>query len=100
MQKFRTYNLAVSFYRQAAALRLRSTVKDQLERAALSIALNLAEGRGRESTADQKRFFRIAMGSLRECQAVFDIANLTNTEAGRILDELGGALYRLIERAR
>ena len=36
--------------------------------------MNLAEGRGRGTKADQKRFFHMAFGSVRECQAILDIS--------------------------
>ena len=94
---FRTYNLAVEFYRLSRPLKLPRTLKEQLSRAASSIALNLAEGYGRFSPADQKHFFRIAMGSLRECQAIFDLEAPQNTEAAKALDCLAAHLYRLIQ---
>ena len=100
MKNFRTFHLSVEFYHQAKALSLRGNMRDQLCRAASSIPLNLAEGRGKPTTKDQVRFFSIAMGSLRECQAILLIEGLDNSPAGVTLDRLGASLYRLIDNAK
>jgi four helix bundle protein len=96
----RTFDLAVTFYRQASALRLPVHLKDQLSRASSSVALNLAEGRGKSTRRDQLRFFHIALGSARESQAVLILADLVGAESWMTLDHLVASLYRLIERAR
>ncbi|MCB0345761.1 MAG: four helix bundle protein [Bdellovibrionales bacterium] len=100
MQNFRTFDLAVEFYRLARCLMLPRHAKDQLTRAAHSIALNLAEGNGKHTTKEQRRFFHIAMGSLRECQAVLIIEELQNSAEWKVLDNLGAHLYKLIQNAR
>jgi four helix bundle protein len=48
-------------------------VKDQLDRASTSIALNIAEGNGKYNPKDRCRFFDIAHGSALECGAGLDV---------------------------
>ena len=96
MQNFRTLDLAVAFYRQVVGLKLPHHLKDQLLRAASSVALNLAEGRGKSSHRDQLRYFQIAMGSLRESQTVLLLAMAPSHESHQIADQLAASMYRLL----
>ncbi len=50
-----------------------SAIIDQLRRAAMSVALNIAEGYGKRGPADRARFYDIARGSAHECGAVIDV---------------------------
>ena len=62
---------------------------DQLNRAALSIATNIAEGNGRFTKADRKNFFTIARGSAQECVPLLELAHRR-----KLLDETRHASMR------
>ena len=51
-------------------------VKNQLERAATSIPLNIAEGNGKISLKDRSRFLQIAHGSAVECAVCLDVLSI------------------------
>ena len=79
-EKLKVYQKAVDFADQAASLtegfpRGYGYLADQLNRAALSIAANLAEGNGRFTKADRRNFFVIARGSAQECVPLLELAN-------------------------
>ena len=57
MHHLKSYQLAVRFYRIAKGVELPGHLKDQLRRAASSVALNLGEGSGKRTGADRGRFF-------------------------------------------
>ena len=99
MRNFKTFDTAVEFYRLSRTLRLTAALKEQLNRAASSIVLNLAEGRGKPTVRDQIKFFHVAMGSVRESQAILILGEYEESAAWKKLDELGGCVYRLIEKA-
>jgi four helix bundle protein len=62
---------------------------DQLNRASLSIATNIAEGNGRFTKADRKNFFIIARGSIQECVPLLELAQRRG-----LIDETGHHKFR------
>ncbi len=64
-------------------------LSDQINRASLSIATNIAEGNGRFTKADRKNFFGIARGSAQECVPLLELARRR-----KLLDETRHACMR------
>ena len=93
MKKLRTYQLALKFYKNSRNLCLKEPLKNQFQRAILSIVLNLAEGSAKPTNKDRRRYYRTSLGSLREVQAILDIIN--NQKLIGEADILGGYLYKL-----
>jgi four helix bundle protein len=88
------YQKAVDFADHATALtetfpRGYYFLADQLNRAALSVATNLAEGNGRFTKADRRNFFTIARGSAQECVPLLELARRRN-----LLDDVRHAALR------
>lgn len=78
-ENLEVYQKAVDFADSVTALtesfpRGYGFLVDQLNRAALSIATNLAEGNGRATIPDRRNFFTIARGSAQECVPLLEIA--------------------------
>lgn len=78
-ENLEVYQKALDFIEQVTTLtesfpRGYGFLTDQLNRAALSIATNLAEGNGRFTINDRKHFFAIARGSAQECVPLLEIA--------------------------
>lgn len=75
-------------------MELKRYTKDQLQRASQSVVLNLAEGSGKPTRPEQRRFYAIALGSLRETEALLRIIDCVPAMAA--CDRLAGMVYRLV----
>jgi four helix bundle protein len=78
-EKFLVYQKSVDFADQVCATteefsRGFGFLVDQLNRAALSVSANIAEGNGRFTKADRKNFFIIARESVQECVPLLKLA--------------------------
>jgi four helix bundle protein len=77
-ERMEVYRVALGFVRSASTIRVRlgagrSAIADQLDRASISIPLNIAEGAGELAKREKARFYRIARRSATECAAILDI---------------------------
>jgi four helix bundle protein len=93
---FRTLDLAIEFYDQVQTLPLTGNMKDQLYRAASSIALNLSEGNAKWSVKEKKRFYQNAYCSAQECKTIFKLVKSENSVAAVTADRLSASLYKLM----
>ena len=77
-EKLTVYQVAIEFVILADEViehlpRGRAYLSDQLQRAALSIPLNIAEGAGEYAVDEKARFYRMAKRSATECAGVLDV---------------------------
>ena len=76
-EKLDVYQLALEFaawtHEQGPRFAGFHELKDQLWRASYSIVLNIAEGNGKRSPEDRKRFWEFSRGSTFECAACIDL---------------------------
>ena len=105
LHRFDVYRLALDFRRVVVKwLPLsRTELSDQLDRASISVPLNIAEGSGRSTPRERVRHYTIARGSAVECLACLDLVELEpsspcTNEARAILFRLLSVLTALIRR--
>lgn len=77
-EKLTVYQVAIEFVILADEViehlpRGRAYLSDQLQRAALSIPLNIAEGAGEYAVDEKARFYRMAKRSATECAGILDV---------------------------
>lgn len=99
LRNFKVYQLAILFYKVCEKVRVPRHLQDQLLRASSCVALNLAEGNEGVSDQNQRRFYRIVMGSLRESQATHNLVLSSKTSEEVILraDQVGVCVFGLIK---
>jgi four helix bundle protein len=108
-EKLDVYHVAVEYvgwaYRLCERLKGHRNAKDQLIRASQAIPLNIAEGNGKATEGDRRRFFEIARDSALECGAVQDVLEACgglspteNAEAKKHLDRIVAMLTKLGQR--
>jgi four helix bundle protein len=108
-EKLDVYQLAIEFVARANDVvenlpRGRGYLADQLQRAALSIVLNIAEGAGKFSSKDKAAFYLRARGSSTESAAVLDVCarlKLVNAGTGEehkaVLERIAQMLTKLVK---
>jgi len=100
-EKLQVYQKAVAFADGVCTLtkgfpRGYFFLTDQFNRAALSIAANIAEGNGRFTNPDRKNFFGIARGSVQECVPLLELASRQNLPQAEAHQEMKSALEEIV----
>lgn len=104
--KLHCYAVALDLHTLCSTLvaMLNRIVRDQLERASLSVVLNIAEAGGRRSRRDKARYYTMARGSATEVAALLDVlsarrlASPASIKAGRRLAIRVVQMLRRIDR--
>jgi four helix bundle protein len=99
-EKLDVYRVALEFRAIAGRLvpkRGYAELRDQLDRASISIVLNIAEGCGRRSPADKGRFYSMARGSATECAAVIDLLRARGLVDERLQSRARALLVRVVQ---
>jgi four helix bundle protein len=103
------YKTAIEYvgwaYRLCEGIKAHRNAKEQLLRASQAIPLNIAEGNGKATEGDRRRFFEIARGSALECSATQDVLEVCgvlspqeNADAKKLLDRIVAMLTKLGQR--
>jgi four helix bundle protein len=79
-ERLEVYQVALDFLVVADNIvehlpRGRGHLADQLTRASISIVLNIAEGAGKFSKPDKRRYYLSAVGSATESAAILDVCH-------------------------
>ncbi len=77
-EKLEVYQKSIDFVAWTKKMQTRlpegsSAIRAQIDRASISIPLNIAEGNAKRSPKDRSRFFQIAQGSAVESAACIDV---------------------------
>jgi four helix bundle protein len=94
LNKFRAYQDALKFYDRCEKLFGAIHLRNQLLRASSSIVLNLAEGSCQPTQPNRARYYRMALGSLRESQALLAMMK-AQPDLVSMGDSLGAQVYKL-----
>ena len=97
MKTFRTLDLALEFYEKVEQLKLKGNLRDQLDRAASSIALNLSEGNAKRTVKEKKRYYQTAYASAQECKTILKLARVRDSKMHDQADQLGAYTYNLMK---
>jgi four helix bundle protein len=103
------YRVAIEYvgwcFRLCERLKAHRNAKEQLLRASQAIPLNIAEGNGKATEGDRRRYFEIARGSALECGAIQDVLEVCGAlspaeslEAKKLLDRIVAMLTKLGQR--
>ena len=111
-EKLTVYQIAVEFVILADEVvkclpRGKGYLSDQLQRAALSITLNIAEGAGEFAIDEKSRFYRMAKRAATECSGILEICQKLQlieaslyTKGRDLLIQIVSMLIKMVQKNR
>jgi four helix bundle protein len=92
---FRSLELAIAFHEACLKAEMKGYIRNQLDRASLSVVLNLQEGAAKPTQKDKRKFYATAYGSVRECQAIMRL--LGRADLFEQADKIGVHVWKLMK---
>lgn len=87
-QQAHRYRLEIFYESNKFPQKYQFTLGQQIQRAAISVSSNIAEGFGRQNKPEKKQFYRVARGSLTETQDQLILARDLSLVSDEKFDEL------------
>jgi four helix bundle protein len=97
-EKLNVYQRSIEFIKfvHKIAISIKINAFEQLDRAATSIPLNIAEGTGKYTSKDKCRYYDIARGSALECAACLDVLKQREKISKEVCEEGKSTLIEIV----
>jgi four helix bundle protein len=99
-EKLEVYRVARQFLEASHPFvkrKMTAELRDQFDRASLSIVANIAEGAGKTARADKQRFYEIARGSTGETATLLDIMKIRGVVSPQEHERCRSLLIRVVQ---
>jgi four helix bundle protein len=99
-EKLEVYQVARQFYELSHRFikrRMTRELREQFDRATISMLANIGEGAGKTARADKQRLYEIARGSTTESATLLDVMRISGSITGDEYDQCRELLIRVAQ---